>query len=231
MTQGAPRPRPRAAALPLLTAALALLATGPATAHPHVWVDVATTLHFDDRGRLAAVESRWTFDEFYTAFAVQGLDADGSGTFEPDELQELAEVNMTALADWSYFTTVNPGIAPPTESDRRVRGVPFASPIDARNRMLGDRLQLSFTLPLETPLEPPFTVATFDPTFYVAMLLVEDEPVTVVGAPPPPCDVEPVLAEEQDVYFADDALPSEAALALRARQLSDEIQVACEAES
>lgn len=228
MTLGAFRPRSAVAGLAVAAALAAPALTAPALAHPHVWVDVETGLHFDAQGRLTAVESRWTFDEFYTAFAVQGLDTDNSGSFEPAELQELADVNMAALADWSYFTTVNPGIAPPTEADRRVTGVAFAAPEDARNRMVDGRLQLAFTLPLAEPLAPPFTVATFDPTFYVAMLLVEEGPVTVVGAPPPGCRVDPVLAEEQDVYFTDDALPSQAALALRARQLADEVQVACE---
>lgn len=217
--------------LPILVLTATCLSPTTAGAHPHVWVDVETTLHLDDAGHLTAVESRWTFDEFYTAFAVQGLDTDGSGAYEPAELQELAEVNMTALADWSYFTAVNPGIAEPTEVDRRVEGVAFAGPQGAANRMLDDRLQLTFTLPLAEPLAPPFTVATFDPTFYVAMPLAETNAVTLEGALSEGCRVEAVLAVDQDMYIPDSDLPAEAALALRARQLADEIQVECDGTS
>ena len=46
----------------------------------------------------------WTFDEFYTAMALQGLDTDGDGKYSAEELKPLAEVNVNSLKEFDYFT-------------------------------------------------------------------------------------------------------------------------------
>src|SRR6185295_63118 len=57
-----------------LLVALAVLAfTHPAQAHPHVWVTVESTLLYE-HGAFVGLKHKWTFDEFYSAMAVEGLD-------------------------------------------------------------------------------------------------------------------------------------------------------------
>lgn len=87
-----------------VAAALAVAATvQPARAHPHVWVTVETTVIYD-KETVTGLRQRWLFDEFYTSMAVQGLDANGDGTYDRSELAELAKINMEGLKEFDYFT-------------------------------------------------------------------------------------------------------------------------------
>ena len=75
----------------------------PAQAHPHVWVTVESTLLYE-RGSFTGLHHKWTFDEFYSAMAVEGLDTNKDGKYDREELAELAKVNVTSLKDFGYFT-------------------------------------------------------------------------------------------------------------------------------
>lgn len=89
-------------ALLLGLAATLPLASG-ASAHPHVWVSVETTV-LVEQGAVVGLRHRWTFDEFYTAMAIQGLDANKDGVYSREELAELAKINMDGLKEFSFFT-------------------------------------------------------------------------------------------------------------------------------
>ena len=82
--------------LPGLAAIAVLLGLcAPANAHPHVWVTVETTLLYE-RGGFTGFRHKWTFDEFYSAMAVEGLDTNNDGKYSREELAELAKVNVTS---------------------------------------------------------------------------------------------------------------------------------------
>jgi ABC-type uncharacterized transport system substrate-binding protein len=96
--------RERASRLPAACAAVVGAAyAAPAVAHPHVWISVEATVLYD-KGTVAGLRQRWTFDEFYSAMAIQGLDANNDGNYDRSELAELAKVNIEGLKDFSYFT-------------------------------------------------------------------------------------------------------------------------------
>lgn len=83
---------------------LLLMAGGSgAWAHPHVWVNTETTVLFEG-GSIIGFRHKWTFDEFYSAMAIQGLDANNDGVLDRNELAELAKVNVTGLKEFAYFT-------------------------------------------------------------------------------------------------------------------------------
>ena len=69
---------------------------GPALAHPHMWVTVEATLLFEN-GAFIGISHKWTFDEAYTAMAIEGLDKNKDGKYDRAELAELAKVNVDAL--------------------------------------------------------------------------------------------------------------------------------------
>jgi ABC-type uncharacterized transport system substrate-binding protein len=73
-------------------------------AHPHVWVAVRSEIILDADHQITGIRHAWTFDEFYSAMAVQGLDTNGDGVFSAEELKPLAEVNVKSLKDFDYFT-------------------------------------------------------------------------------------------------------------------------------
>ena len=90
--------------LPRIAAALALiLVASPAPAHPHVFVTVKTDILFSPDGKIEGVRHAWTFDEFYSAFALQGL---GTGGKLPtrEELQPLAKINVESMGEFGFFT-------------------------------------------------------------------------------------------------------------------------------
>ena len=66
-------------------------------AHPHVWATVRSEILLDPNHQITGIRHAWTFDEFYSAMAVQGLDTNGDGVFSAEELKPLAEVNVTSL--------------------------------------------------------------------------------------------------------------------------------------
>lgn len=89
--------------------AIGWLATGlaslpdVASAHPHVWVRVETTVLYSN-GTITGFRHKWTFDEFYTAMAIQGLDTNKDGIYSREELAELAQVNIDGLKEFAFFT-------------------------------------------------------------------------------------------------------------------------------
>jgi len=94
-------PRRAFAAAALVLAALG--STTDASAHPHVYVTVESTVLYD-KGTVTGLRQRWYFDEFYTSMAIEGLDTNGDGVFDRKELAELAKVNIEGLAQMDYFT-------------------------------------------------------------------------------------------------------------------------------
>src|SRR5207244_8359130 len=93
--------RPAAAAM-----AVALLwgaAATPARAHPHVFITFQMTVLYE-KGTFVGVRHKWTFDEFYTAMAIEGLDKNKDGIYDREELAELAKVNIDGLKEFAYFT-------------------------------------------------------------------------------------------------------------------------------
>src|SRR5690606_18335720 len=135
----------RCAALALLAlGAVALDGKAPATAHPHVWIEARSDAVFDAEGRLEAINVEWRFDEFYSTTAVEGLDKDGSGQYEAEELQPLARENLESLRDYRFFTQVTAGGAPVNFGDVTEYGSFFKD----------GQLTMYFTLPLAKPVDP-----------------------------------------------------------------------------
>ena len=114
-----------------------------ARAHPHVWATVRSEILLDANHQITGIRHAWTFDEFYSAMAVQGLDTNGDGVFSAEELKPLAEVNINSLKDFDYFTFVHIGDAD---------DLPLKPPENASLDYDKGLLTLHFTLPLETPL-------------------------------------------------------------------------------
>ncbi len=177
---------------PLLTALLilgALLFAPRAEAHPHVWVVLKSDLLFAPDGRVQAVRHAWTFDEMYSAYAAQGLDTNNDGKLSREELAELAEVNVTSLEEFGYFSVAKSG----------KREVGFGKPVDYWLEADDENvLTLHFTLPLETPVpSKDFSLEVYDPTFFVDIAFPEGARVELVGAPAD-CSAEAIRPEGFD---------------------------------
>jgi ABC-type uncharacterized transport system substrate-binding protein len=157
-----------------LACALCVLAPA-ALAHPHVWVNVRSEIVYNPDGRIAAVRHAWTFDEAYSAFAVQGLDTNRDGKLSADELKELAQVNVESLHEFDFFTFAK---ASGAKQD-------FDKPIDYALNYDKAQLTLTFTLPLKAPAnQRTFALEVYDPTWFVSFALADgDDAVRISGAP------------------------------------------------
>jgi ABC-type uncharacterized transport system substrate-binding protein len=167
---------PMRACLRILLLALAGLGVAaPARAHPHVWVTVVSELIYAPDGSVTGIRNHWAFDDMFSAFAVQGLEAKEKGRFSREELAPLAKVNVESLKEFDYFTHVSADGA----------AVPIADPapdywLDYKDEIL----TLNFTLPLKTPVKAKdLKVEVYDPTYFVDMELSKQDPVHLVGAP------------------------------------------------
>jgi ABC-type uncharacterized transport system substrate-binding protein len=157
-------------------AAVALLGTA-ASAHPHVWVTVKSELVYAPDGSLTGVRHAWTFDDMFSAFALQGIEAKKKGEFTREELASLAEVNVTSLKEFEYFTYA-------TANRKKVDFVdpPAGYYLDFDQKE--SVLTLHFLLPLKHPLKAKnLTVEVFDPEYFIDFSLVEKDPAKLVGAP------------------------------------------------
>ncbi|MDD7911815.1 DUF1007 family protein [Pseudovibrio exalbescens] len=212
-------------ALPALVSSC-LVAPGVALAHPHVFVQAKSELVFDDAGYLTAINHKWLFDDLYTAFAIQGLDANGDGKLDQDELSELASVNVQGLEEFGYFTfgddtKVEMDFVQPhsewmrmqteafdtywliSEEEKRAIAEDIAAGRDVQVPDTVSMVELNFTLPLKEPLssENVLTIDVYDPTYYVDYQWAPGTAVTLKNAPGA-CDVELVHPPELDMAAA-----------------------------
>lgn len=187
-----------AAVAATVLAAATLAAPPAALAHPHVWVVVEATVAYAG-GNVTGLRQRWTFDDMYTAMVIQGLDKNGDGKYDRQELAELAQVNIDGIKQFGYFT-----FAKLNEGD-----LPFAEPKDYWLEYNNDVLTLNFTLPLAQPLAattPGFSFSIYDPSFYIAFDFAKDKPVKLGAGAPAGCSLDmdpgPADADAQNLANA-----------------------------
>ena len=163
--------------LSLLAAAVlaSLVATvHSASAHPHVWVTMRSELVYAPDGTITGVRHAWTFDDMFSTYATQGLESKQKGVFTREELAPLAEVNVTSMKEFDFFT----------EGKLNGQKIEFADPKDYWLDYTDQMLTLHFTLPLKSPVKAKdLTLDIYDPVYFVSFDLAEKEPITLVSAP------------------------------------------------
>jgi ABC-type uncharacterized transport system substrate-binding protein len=151
-----------------------LLMAGRVEAHPHVFVVMTSEFVYAPDGTVIGVRQAWTFDDMYSAYATQGLDAKEKGKFSREELAELAEVNVTSLKEFDYFSFA--------KADGRK--TLFADPKDYWLDFKDAVLTLHFTLPFKKPVKAKaLDVEVYDPSYFVDFSFADKAAVTLTGAP------------------------------------------------
>ncbi len=190
--------------------------SGSALAHPHIWVTTQSEVVIEN-GAIVAIRQHWTFDQYYSQAAIDGLDTNKDGVYARDELAELAKVNVEALKDFSYFTY--PRLAgkdlaigapkdfwlehhlkapsadeqappvPPAAGAKAPEGAAKIAADAAKPKMV---LTLHLTLPLTKPVltdAKGFTFGMGDPTFFIAFEPAQEKPVTLAKGAPATCRI------------------------------------------
>jgi ABC-type uncharacterized transport system substrate-binding protein len=147
-----------------------------ASAHPHVWVAVKSEVLFGADGKITGIRHAWTFDDMYSAFAIQGFGTDGKPPTS-EELQPLAKVNVESLGEFDFFTY------PKHAGEKPEFGLPIDYSLGADANKI---ITLHFTLPFKTPVDArkPFSFQVYDPTYFVSFSFEKGAAVTLTGAPP-----------------------------------------------
>lgn len=158
-------------------ASLALIAAtaSPAWAHPHVFVTSRAEVVYAPDGKVTGVRHSWTFDQAYSAFITQGLDANKDGKLSPEELRTLAKENTESLADFEYFTVLKANGAKQAFDAARDYGMTYAN----------EEATLSYFLPLKAPAvaSKALTLEVSDPSYFVSFTMAEGDAVKLAGAP------------------------------------------------
>jgi ABC-type uncharacterized transport system substrate-binding protein len=148
--------------------------SGEARAHPHVWVTMKSELVYTANGSVTGVRHAWTFDDMFSAFALQGIEHKEKNVYTREELAGLAEVNVTSLKEYGYFTRAR--------ADSRKAAM--NDPVDYWLEYAGSALTLHFTLPFKAPVAAKsLSLEIYDPTWFVDFSYADKDPVALVGAP------------------------------------------------
>jgi ABC-type uncharacterized transport system substrate-binding protein len=176
----------------VMAAMMGCTVVSQAQAHPHVWIDMQSSIVFTDDGLIKGVDVEWTFDDGYTQMALDGLDVDGDGMYSQDELAPLTKENIESLKDYEYFTVMRAN-----GEQQKIGEVTDAGQIWSNNK-----LTLHFQVPLVKPIDPrkeEFMLKVYDPEFFIDLEYPADDAVDVTGKIPPSCKlvVKPVPTDAE----------------------------------
>jgi ABC-type uncharacterized transport system substrate-binding protein len=162
-------------ALRILLALAAVLVAAPARAHPHIWVTMHSELVYAPDGSVTGIRQHWAFDDMFSTFATQGLEAKDKSDFSRAELAPLAKTNVESLKEYDYFTFA-------TADGNKA---PFGDPLPDYFADYKDSVvTLHFTLPFKTPVKAKLLkIDIYDATIFVDFSFAKDKPVSLVGAP------------------------------------------------
>jgi ABC-type uncharacterized transport system substrate-binding protein len=160
--------------LAVLSVTSLLVASTGAAAHPHVWVTMKSELVYAPDGAITGVRHAWTFDDMFSAFATQDIETKQKGVFTREQLAPLAEVNVTSLKEFDYFTFA--------KSDGKK--ATFVDPKDYYLDYKDSVLTLNFVLPLAAPAKAKtLDLEVYDPSYFVDFAFAEKDAVRLEGAP------------------------------------------------
>src|SRR6201991_3353287 len=147
----------------------AAITGGTASAHPHVWVTVKSEMVYAPDGSLTGVRHAWTFDDMFSAFATQGLESKKKGEFTREELAPLAEVNVTSLKEYDFFTYATANGA---KAEFLEPAAGYYLDYNSKDTML----TLHFMLPFKTPVKTKdLNIEIYDREFFVDFALAEKD--------------------------------------------------------
>jgi len=158
------------------TILLLLLSVTRAEAHPHVWVTFHSEVLYAADGAMTGVRHAWTFDDMFSAYALQGISHAKKGQYTREELASLAQTNVDSLKEYEYFTYAR-------ADGKKLK---FAEPVDYWLEYKNASLILHFTLPLKAPATAAKAVQieVYDPSIFVDFEFAKDKPISLSGAPP-----------------------------------------------
>ena len=123
---------------------------------------------------MTGVRHAWTFDDMFSAYALQGLPHAKKGQYTREELASLAQVNVNSLKEYGYFTFAR-------ADGKKLK---FSDALDYWLEYKNAALTLHFTLPLKAAASAKvMQIEIYDPSIFVDFEFAKDKPVSLSGAP------------------------------------------------
>ena len=160
----------------VLFAAAAFIVAGamPAFAHPHVFVTMKSEIVYGADGTVTAVRHAWAFDDMFSTYALQGVESKTKGEYTREELAPLAEVNVTSLKEYDYFT----------QGEVNGKKIEFSPAKDYWLEFKDSALTLHFTLPVKSPVKgQAASFEIYDPSYFIDFGFEDKDPVKLAGTP------------------------------------------------
>src|SRR5262249_12335481 len=131
----------------------------------------------------------WTFDDMYSAFAIQGLDHKDKNALTRAELQPLAKVNVESLKEYDFFTFAKAD----NKKAEFVEPTDYHLDFNAKDTVL----TLHFLLPFKAPVHAKnLRLEIFDPEYFVDFQLDQHDPVELEH---PPAGCQLTLGKPQEM--------------------------------
>ena len=137
-----------------------------------------TRLAFDEQGRAVALRIVWTFDEFYSLYALNKPADEASR----EEMLDLVKDYVAGLESFGYFARVEADGA-----EIALQGV-----LDQDARAKGEKMVMIYEVALAEAVDPKardLAYAVFDPTYFIEILHKKEPEAAALGkGAPDGCD-------------------------------------------
>ena len=193
-----------------------------AFSHPHEFVNMRVEAKFDKNGNLSGFQYFWQFDEFFSAYAIEGQDKNKNGKADQEELDALLIEILGNTESIGYFTAFDANHVAPD--------IGKATPVKAE--FVKRQLEITFDVPLKkaTPLKgKTLRYAIYDNEFYVAMHHDPDNvPVSLSNAPKG-CSwkLDEATPDEETVAFANSLGKSDSPGTDLGAQFAEWVAISC----
>ncbi len=149
---------------------LALLST-QLLAHPHYSMEAKIEIEFNNNIP-EGVWIEWEFDDYFSQEIINYALKDGNATITSDENQYLYDNYFINLKNYNFFVYIRNR----TETLKITSVKNFTANINKKNKLV-----YKFFIPLEHTMNKKFSIAIFDPTFYMAINYVDHNAVKITG--------------------------------------------------
>ncbi len=178
------------------------LGAAPLSSHPHVFIDGGVDFVIGPDQRLDALEVTWLYDAFETLYMLSSLELplNAEGKLDEDVRRELVRL----LSDWPDDFDGSAHVT------RDGQPLPLHWPEALDARMVGERLEMTFTRRFETPVAldgGAVEVAFYESTYFFDFTVTQTPKVS--ASAPPGCRTEIIpfkpdenLAEMQTMLAA-----------------------------
>ena len=176
-----------------LVCAGVLFAARPASAHPHIWIDVVASYLFD-KDKVTGIRLQWTFDEFFSAGVIDEFDKNKNNKFDDDEIAALKDGAFDGVKEGDFYTFLYIG-------DERFK---FEDVDDFSGKIEKGTVVYTFTVKFPTPVDPrktPIGLSVYDESYFIDLGFAKDDPIRVVGTDRKECAAEIFEDRANPIYY------------------------------